>query len=93
MGRIAEIVHIRRQDGAISGSRSTFLRAQVEVPKGVILGPYKIDVGELKRRLRGPFWMLVLEVQNGVVLVVFFRSQFKLTFEANLYGIVWHSLV
>ena len=57
MGRIAEIAHIRRQDGAISGSRSTFLGAQVEVPKGVILGSCKIDVGEAKKRIRGPFWV------------------------------------
>ena len=66
MGRIAEIAHIRRQDGAISGSRSTFLEAQVEVPKGVMLGPYRIDVGEAKKANKGS----VLGVQNGVVLGV-----------------------
>ena len=53
MGRIAEIAHIRAQDGAISGSRGTFLRVQVEAPKGVILGPYKIDVGEAKKAIKG----------------------------------------
>ena len=53
MGRIAEIVHTGAQDGAISGPRSTFLEAQVEVPKGAILGPYKIDVGEAKKAIKG----------------------------------------
>ena len=52
MGRIAEIAHTGAQDGAISGSRSTFLGAQVEVPKGVILGPYKIDAGEAKKAIK-----------------------------------------
>ena len=48
MDRIAEIAYTGAQEGAISGSRGTFLGAQVEVPKGGILGPYKIDVGEAK---------------------------------------------
>ena len=49
MDRIAEIAYTGAQEGAISGSRGTFLGAQVEVPKGVILGPYKIYVGEAKK--------------------------------------------
>ena len=54
MDRIAEIAYTGAQEGAISGSRGTFLGAQVEVPKGVILGPYKIDVGEAKKAIKGP---------------------------------------
>ena len=56
MGRIAETAHTRAQDGAMSGSRSTFLGVQVEVQKEVILGAYKIDVGEAKKANKGPFW-------------------------------------
>ena len=53
LGRVAEIVHTRAQDEAIYGSRSTSLGAQVEVPKGVILRPYEIDVGEAKKAIKG----------------------------------------
>ena len=53
MDRIAEIPFTGAQEGAISGSRGTFLGAQVEVPKGVILGPYTIDVGEVKKANKG----------------------------------------
>ena len=49
LGRIAETAHTRAQDGAMSGSRSTCLGVQVEVQKEVILGAYKIDVGEAKK--------------------------------------------
>ena len=66
MDRIAEIVHTRDQDGAISGSRGIFLGFQVEVPEGVVLGPHKIDVGEVKNANKGS----VLGVQNEVVLGV-----------------------
>ena len=56
LGRIAETAHTRAQDGAMFGSRSTFLGAQVELQKEVILGPYKIDIGEAKKANKGPFW-------------------------------------
>ena len=61
LGRIAETAHTRAQDGAMSGSRSTFLGVQVEVQKEVILGAYKIDAGEAKKAFKGP----VLGVENG----------------------------
>ena len=64
LGRIAETAHTRAQDGAMFGSRSTFLGAQVELQKEVILGPYKIDVGEAKKANKGPFW----GVENGAIL-------------------------
>ena len=38
-----------------------FLGVQVEVQKEVILGAYKIDVGEVKKANKGP----VLGVENG----------------------------
>ena len=53
MERLAETVHTRAQDGAMSGPRSTLLGAQVEVQKEVILGAYKIDVGEAKKAIKG----------------------------------------
>ena len=64
LGRIAETAHTRAQDGAMSGSRSTFLGVQVEVQKEVILGAYKIDVGEVKKANKGP----VLGAENGAFL-------------------------
>ena len=64
MDRIAEIAYTGAQDGAISGSRGTFLGAQVEVQKEVILGAYKIDVGEAKKANKGP----VLGVENEAFL-------------------------
>ena len=48
----------------MSGSRSTFLGAQVEAQKAAILGAYKIDVGEAKKPNKGP----VLGVENGAFL-------------------------
>ena len=76
MGRIAETAHTRAQEGATFGSQTSFFRSQIELPKGVILGPYKFDVGDPKSTKKGS----VLGVQNGVD----FRSQFKLIFQANL---------
>ena len=64
LGRIAETAHTRAQDGAMFGSRSTFLGAQVELQKEVILGPYKIDVGEAKKANKAFF----LGVENGPIL-------------------------
>ena len=64
LGRIAETAHTRAQDGAMSAPRSTFLGGQVEVQKEVILGAYKIDVGEPKQANKGP----VLGVENGTFL-------------------------
>ena len=58
MGRIADIAHIRAQDGAISGSRGTFL--------GVILGPHKIDVGEAEKANRGSVWGVQHESNLGL---------------------------
>ena len=64
LGRIAETAHTRAQDGAMSGPRSTFLGAEVEVQKEVILGAYEIYVGEAKKANKGP----VLGVENGAIL-------------------------
>ena len=62
MGRIAETAHTRAQEGAMFGSQTSFFRSQIEFQKGVILGPYKFDVGELKSANKGS----ILGLQNGV---------------------------
>ena len=54
MDMIAETAHTRAQDGARSGSRQLFLGVQVEVQKEVMLGPYKIDLGEAKSVNKDP---------------------------------------
>ena len=64
LGRIADTAHTRAQDGAMFGPRSTFLGVRVEVQKDVILGAYKIDVGEVKKANRVP----VLGAENGALL-------------------------
>ena len=81
MGRIAETAHTRAQDGAMFGPRSTFLGVQVELQEEVILRPYENDVGEAKKANKGSVW----GAPNGVVLGVILQ--------ANLYGIVWYSVV
>ena len=48
----------------MSGPWSTFLGAQVEAQNEVILGAYKIDVGEAKKENKGP----VLGAENGAFL-------------------------
>ena len=53
MDRIAEIAHTRAQDGAILGSQANFYGVQIEVQKGVMLGPWKLDVGDPKRANKG----------------------------------------
>ena len=53
MGRIAETSHTRAQEGAMFGSQTSFFRSQIEFQKGVILGPYKFDVGDLKNANKG----------------------------------------
>ena len=62
MSRIAETAHTRAQEGAMFGSHTPFFRSQIELQKGVILGPYKFDVGDLKSANKGS----ILGVQNGV---------------------------
>ena len=51
--RIAETAHTRAQDGAILGSQASFYGVQIEVQKGVMLGPWKLDVGDPKRANKG----------------------------------------
>ena len=53
MGRIAETVHTRAQEGAMFGPPTSFFRFQVKFQKGVILGPYKFDVGDLRSANKG----------------------------------------
>ena len=53
MGRIAETAHTRAQEGAMFGSQTSFLGSQIELQKGVILGPYKFDVRDLKSANKG----------------------------------------
>ena len=53
MDRIAKIAHTRAQDGAILGSQASFYGVQIEVQKGVMLGPWKLDVGDLTRVNKG----------------------------------------
>ena len=62
MDRIAGTAHTRAQDGAMLGSQVTFYGVQVEVQKGVMLGPWKLDVGDPKRANRGS----ILGVQKEV---------------------------
>ena len=62
MDRIAETPHTRAQDGAMLGFQASFYGVQIEVQKGVMLGPWKLDVGDPKRANRGSIW----GVQKGV---------------------------
>ena len=68
MDRIAETAPTRAQDGARSGSRQWFLGVQVEIQKEVMLGPYKIDVGEAKSANKDPIWGVDLGVYFGSIL-------------------------
>ena len=70
MGRIAETAHTRAQEGAMFGSQTSFFRAQFELQKEVILGPYKFDVGDAQSAIKGS----VLGGQNGVQNGVDFRA-------------------
>ena len=65
MGRIAETAHTRAQEGAMFGSQTSFFGSQIGLQKGVILGPYKFDVGDAQSAIKGvvleglkwdPFW-------------------------------------
>ena len=53
MGKIAETAHTRAQEGAMFGSQTSFFRAQLELQKEVILGPYKFDVGDAQSAIKG----------------------------------------
>ena len=53
LNQVAETAHTRAQEGAMFGSQTSFFRSQIELQKGVILGPYKFDVGDLKSANKG----------------------------------------
>ena len=65
MGKNWEILLPGPQDGARLGSRANFYRVQVEVQKEVMLGPWKLDVGDLKSANKGSILGSTLGVQNG----------------------------